>query len=309
MLDEMPIPYNILALGDSVMWGQGLLDQNKLVVKVKNWIQQFHAEFDVQLTLLAHSGAIIGVGSTANGAALDGEVPTKYPTILNQAQGFAGNPQGVDLILVNGGINDVGIFNLVNPHSDDVELRDSINKHCHLDLGTLLMALGQKFAKPATRFVVPGYYPILSHDSNPLNMIGFLALFGVTVQSPFILGNPFFKIAEQMLLFWKESTDGMKRAVAETNAALGGPQRFFFVEPQFTSQNAAFAPHPFVFGLNPDTGSQDSQSGHRQQVCRVQEPDPIQREVCFRASAGHPNEAGADRYFNDTFPVLKTFGL
>jgi hypothetical protein len=310
MLDQMATtPYRILAIGDSVMWGQGLLDQDKLVTRVQAWIQQFHPTFDVQKTILAHSGAIIGVGSTAVSQPLDGEVPSKFPTILNQVQSFPGSPQDVDLVLMNGGINDVGISQLVNPHTDDQELKDNINKHCHLDLRELLIAAGQKFTKAETRIVVTGYYPILSHDSNPVNMISFVALWGVNVQSPFMVGNPFFKIAEQTLLFWNESTARMQDAVNDANAFLGGAPRIFFVKPQFTTQNSAFAPNPFVFGLNPDTGSQDSQSGHRQQVCRLQEPDLIQREFCFRASAGHPNPLGAERYFNDTFPILQTFGL
>jgi hypothetical protein len=131
----------------------------------------------------------------------------------------------------------------------------------------------------------------------------------VVAQSPFIGGNPFFKIAEQTLLFWHESTNGMRQAVDETNAALGGAPRFFFVAPQFTPQNAAFAQDPFVFGLNAELQPEDGQIAHRQQVCPLQEPDLIQREKCFRASAGHPSPLGAERYFNDTFPVLQTFGL
>ena len=301
--------YHILALGDSVIWGQGLQPQEKLVTRVQDWIKQFHPDFDVELTLLAHSGAIIGVNSTFNGPVLDGEVPTKFPTILNQIATFAGAPGEVDLVLMNGGINDVSAVHLVNPLTDDDELRDSIHRHCHINLLALLAAAGEKFTNDATRFVVTGYYPILSHESNPLRMVPFLALFGVNVQPPFLIANPFFKIDEQTLLFWRQSTVEMRAAVAETNTRFGGTPRFFFVEPQFTPQNAAFASSPFVFGVKLDSSPQDSQAAHRQAVCPVQEPNPIQREFCFRASAGHPNVRGAERYFNDTFPVLQTFGL
>ena len=42
----------------------------------------------------------------------------------------------------------------------------------------------EKATATAGSMWVTGYYPILSHESNPLHMVPFLALFGVNVQPP-----------------------------------------------------------------------------------------------------------------------------
>src|SRR5258708_1386638 len=123
----MPRPYRILAIGDSVIWGQGLLDQDKVVTRVQNWIQQFHPEFDVQKKILAHSAAIIGVGSTSKPPAVDQEVPFKFPTILQQVEAYPDPPQEVDLILISVGINNVAAFHLANPLTDEAELHAHIS--------------------------------------------------------------------------------------------------------------------------------------------------------------------------------------
>ena len=54
-------PVYMVALGDSVMWGQGLADAQKFQTKVASWIQSAHPDRrPVQRWNFAHSGATIG---------------------------------------------------------------------------------------------------------------------------------------------------------------------------------------------------------------------------------------------------------
>src|SRR5437588_2120897 len=111
---------DMIILGDSIMWGQGLQDQDKFWVKTQNAItSQFNTT--VIPHLYAHSGArIIRAGDDppdpTPGAwnVLWGEIPTSPPSILAQlakAQAdlpacHAGQPC---LMLVDGGINDLSL--------------------------------------------------------------------------------------------------------------------------------------------------------------------------------------------------------
>src|SRR5207245_2048873 len=49
---------NMLVLGDSILWGQGLKDEHKAWYQVKTWLQQT-ASRDVREKIEAHSGAVI----------------------------------------------------------------------------------------------------------------------------------------------------------------------------------------------------------------------------------------------------------
>jgi hypothetical protein len=79
----------IVVFGDSVTWGQGLLDTEKFstIVGTRLGVPVEH------ITMLAHSGAVIGVGINPEVPAQPGEVPRPYPTILQQVNGFSDAPR------------------------------------------------------------------------------------------------------------------------------------------------------------------------------------------------------------------------
>jgi hypothetical protein len=75
----------MLALGDSVMWGQGLADPHKFVRLVQAYLGRGGGAVD--LASLAHSGAIIDLAPqvpAAQTAFLFGELPRTYPSILSE---------------------------------------------------------------------------------------------------------------------------------------------------------------------------------------------------------------------------------
>jgi lysophospholipase L1-like esterase len=93
-----PRPFNILAIGDSVMWGQGLLEQSKFYDLVANHIKSKYPNLIVNNRGLAHSGAIIGKDFSAPLFRWDkvpGEDEVKFRKLLTTNRPFiwASNPQ------------------------------------------------------------------------------------------------------------------------------------------------------------------------------------------------------------------------
>src|SRR5712671_5158526 len=134
----------MVTFGDSVTWGQGLLDPQKL-----HTIIATHLGFAPAETLLvAHSGAIIGADAADRpDPRLHGEVPHPFPTILQQITRY-NTPDTVVLIIINGGINDVGVTTILNPLTSVAKLQHLTDNACRVDLQTLLRAVLQRFTHP-----------------------------------------------------------------------------------------------------------------------------------------------------------------
>jgi lysophospholipase L1-like esterase len=286
----------MIVLGDSVAWGQGLLRENKfdyLVFKALSGQPPAPGE----CVMVAHSGATIGADATLSKAPVDGEVPGSYPTIVQQCESFADRPDAVDIVIVNGGINDVDARRIVNPLTDELHLREKIVQYCYQDMLTLLGKATSKFTNRATRIVVPGYYPILSTESDPIRVPDFLGLHGVQFTKLLTaLGDMVFhKIYRQCALFAEQSSISLRQAVDEINAKDGG-RRVRFAEVPFAPENAALAPQAWLWGIGEDLVPEDQVVRPRHGACNLYEPDLIQREICYRASVGHPNVDGARQF-------------
>ena len=111
---EKPAPrqLNMLVLGDSISWGQGLKDDHKAWHLVKTWLQETTGRV-VRERVEAHSGAVIGSTETTRISStemLDGEVNRAVPTVNEQIDAALksyADPGLVDLVLVDGCINDI----------------------------------------------------------------------------------------------------------------------------------------------------------------------------------------------------------
>jgi hypothetical protein len=110
------------------------------------------------------------------------------------------------------------------------------------------------------------------------------------------------------LFFESYSDELIQQSIANANATY--PSRFVWVKPGIRAENSAFAPHPWVFGVQLPRGSaEDDLAADRRAQCMVQ-TDLDLRALCFRASAGHPNRWGARAYFNAIYPVIqREYGL
>lgn len=292
----------MVVLGDSVTWGQGLRDPKKFHVRVYQKLTD--GDSTEGITQLAHSGATIGVGVTTIRPPVAGEVPVSYPTVLQQVADFQASPETVDLVLVNGGINDIDFRTIINPFTHKDDLQDMIEQYCYRDMKTLLEQVLAKFTKPAAKIVVTSYFPILSIKSSLPLLPFMLAVHGVTVPPVFDLSglNLLVKIAANCEQFWTQSSLMFMRAIDELNQQAGGPPRLRFAMPPFTDSNAALAPEAWLWGLDSNFSPEDPLQDQRKIDCNQFEPDLIRRQVCYRASTGHPNNLGARQF---TQAILK----
>jgi len=161
---------------------------------------------------------------------------------------------------------------------------------------TLLETVSSTFTGREAQILVTGYFPILSHESEPLRASLLLAVHGISFTSQLAFHDIVLdKIVSLCLQFWNDSTAFLRQAVLEH-----GDSRVAFVSAPFTEQNAVFASAPWLWGVNADLSAQDEVIAGRRAACNARYPliDVVDREACYRASAGHPNGTGAQQFAN-----------
>ena len=292
------MPVRMVVLGDSVPWGQGLLPEQKLHDQVRRHLG-IAAE---DCLMLAHSGATIDATFDSPDLPVPGEVPKFYPTVTEQCQAAAAAAATAEVVLVNGGINDVDIGFILNPFTDRRSLVNKTHKYCHVALAKLLRQVLVTF--PGATIVVTGYYPVLSDLSHAPHFPDFLLTMGAPVAPALRLLELrfdaasafrllFAKVVANCRIFAEESTLSIQEAVAEAD---GGAGRIGFARVPFAPENSALAPSAWLFGVTAALAPEDPVAAERHLACNLFERDPFQREQCYRASAGHPNQAGARQF-------------
>src|SRR6185503_1360260 len=136
-------PLRMLVIGDSILWGQGLKQERKAWFRVKCWLEE-KTNRAVNEKVLAHSGALLEAPADAVSKfkSRDPEVNLPLPSI-NQQLDEALNIYGaervkVNLVLVDGCVNDVGVSNLLNAAVSIESLRPRIDARCGTGMTSLL---------------------------------------------------------------------------------------------------------------------------------------------------------------------------
>lgn len=338
----------MVAIGDSVVWGQGLRHDDKFASQV------YEALSDGRLlderAIKAHSGAVIGAqhwGPSAPPFAYEipgveqaygpvgtrtgrHEKPSDGPTILQQldrlpydylrhdgpglereADRAYDDEADVDLVLLDGGINDLGAFSIALDLSDRTGLAREISQRCFTDLSLLIERTRRKF--PNAIVVVTSYFPYVSRESS-LNLRKITdtaaVLFGVALGIPFgvavglvagLLTGVTGRIARRRIMdnvafFNRHQLAAVRRAVTEANRRLDGPG-IVFASPRFRAKNSANAPEAWLWPLRDGaipTGSTGNPgiAAQRRVVCDATGGGI----VCANAASAHPNPDGADAY-------------
>ncbi|MFM9903019.1 MAG: hypothetical protein ACKVQJ_00440 [Pyrinomonadaceae bacterium] len=175
-------PFEMLAIGDSVVWGQGLQHDHKFSTLVAKWIENEKLTNGRKVSLYygnAHSGASVTFRDDITPhPPYSGEVNVYNPSILEQVnssliyyktrktvEGGPLTPDKVDLILVDGGINDMGAMSIVNLFYRKIDLNAAAETHCRKKMAEQLLP---KIAStyPNARIVVTGYFPLISRLSD-----------------------------------------------------------------------------------------------------------------------------------------------
>ena len=310
--------FRIAVVGDSVGWGEGLLTSEKYSTLVQQAIaNNFSKSHGTTLgayvdNRLAQCGAVLGVSdaSSAQPAPANEQEIIFTSSIMSQVQAIQ-TPASVNLVLLNGGINDVGVSSILNPLTSTGSISASAQRFCQNDMTSVITHVATLC--PNAKILVTGYYPILSPASNTLY---FEALFTVVVGPvTTILGSAVLGLASmnQMInnceTFYSASNTALTAAVAAANQSIAGPTRVFFVPSGFTDSNATFASSSssLLWGLNINglsIGAQDPNAAARVGPCSAayQGSVNLTRTFCELASVGHPNPNGAIQYANQIIP-------
>jgi lysophospholipase L1-like esterase len=167
----------IVVLGDSIMWGQGNKPEDKFTTLVSQALHVDPAD-ENQFQSFAHSGATIA--RTANDSNEQwGEVPESGPSILAQldrAETSLQQRDQVDLVLLNGGINDVSVFSIVVAVPFDPAAKAALQAKTENVFRVRFPAMLQRARQvfPKARIVVPSYYPVISSATDPGQLVQLL---------------------------------------------------------------------------------------------------------------------------------------
>ncbi len=323
-------PFLMLTLGDSIMWGQGLPENMKFRNIVASWIQGQLGGRPVKQFAYAHSGAQIMVnsGETDYAPNLSGEIPRSYPSITRQALNMALNDVvagAVDLILLDGGINDVGIASILLPTNSTGKVQEMADGTCVARMGNLLQQVKTVFPKAA--IVVTGYFQIASEQSDIVALTALISALGVAagVEVGSLLGIPIGAagailgpLAKDQTVrnsvTWKNATDsGFGQLVVTLNQQADRPPRAAFASPTFGAENCFAAPNSYLFNVAPFNRFSGVESAGLVSSFGVGEPsDPLaavqwnraracliagrKEAYCADACMGHPNPSGAQAY-------------
>ncbi|WP_437716511.1 hypothetical protein WMF45_08835 [Sorangium sp. So ce448] len=197
----------IAVIGDSILWGQGLRPEEKIAARVAAVLSDRPGTPSVEVRSFAHSGADVwndgegdidiilpiprrlgpmdGVPSAdlrnvqvpcpepAEREEL-GEIPREVPYTLNQvdraALELAATPP--DVVLLDAGINDVNVTNIVLPFKSRRALKERTRS-----MGDRVRCLLEHVhaAFPSSRIVLTGYYQIVTEHSDVAALIRYAA--------------------------------------------------------------------------------------------------------------------------------------
>jgi hypothetical protein len=334
-------PLNLLVLGDSISWGQGLKDEHKAWHLVKVWLQQ-NTGREVVERIEAHSGAVIGMANQSEPPAfsdLDGELSRAYPTIhgqLDHALKMYADPSTVDLVIVDGCINDLDSRRLLNAANTPDGIRELALAKCGSPVEALLSRIVNAF--PSAHVVITGYYPILTEKSaNDLFMralakrfyspeAGAPQLNDKTLRARLIaISREWYHTSDQML------SSAARRIDAQLQAR-GSHQRVLFADAGFRPDQSFAADHSRLWGFDASAPrkllvvlslgrvqlrANDERRNQRGELCKQLLPQPARESPeeekiredrllrCRLAAVGHPNRKGAAMYADAIGTLLK----
>lgn len=305
-------PFNMITLGDSIIWGQGLPESMKFRTLVAQWLQsQYGSSRQVVLwPTHAHSGAKTGWGAyptetsgqdpdnfyaktPSSGysvpAPYPGEVPFGYPSIsfqigmtVNDLKQRGVDPGSVDLVLLDGCINDLSVTNILNPLLVEENIlqgevangpnwvRTKTNELCVTHMQSLLPQVMSQF--PNSIVIMTGYFQIVSAQTDLLKLSEYLTVLGLgggaaggILASPLTGPGPVLDfltavpvnavpvaatlraiLVDRSQAFATTAFNGLTNVVNSANQGLATP-RAALAWPSFSDENAYAGPNSYLF--------------------------------------------------------------
>jgi lysophospholipase L1-like esterase len=329
-------PLHMLVLGDSILWGQGLKPEHKTWYHVKLWLEKNTGRRVIE-RVEAHSGAVIERSSlTDNLISSNPEVNVGLPTIndeLDEAVRFYSDASQVDLVLISGCGNDVGVQNLLNA-SNIGQVDEMTDAKCGKPVENLLRRIANVF--PAARIIVTGYYPFFSAETRNDFVVKALARRFFKTQpdgAPKMSSKEVFERLRVNSSQWHQTSNiKLSESVQSINAELGR-ERVMFVKVAFPATYSFAASKTHLWGFNRSPfrmtllllsfgkvllPSNDEARKQRTASCNEvykDQPNATAEEkkerkslrlFCRYAALGHPNTKGALLYADAITEILKS---
>jgi len=307
--------FYMVVLGDSVMWGNGLPEEDKFSTRVAAAIET-HTGKRVIRQVLAVSGAGLVPDENEGVCGIDcfrsaPDVTTSLPLQLDHVE----HPELTDLVLVDGCVNDVGVTTILDTETTPEALSELTVRFCRDEMADLLRRI--RALMPQAPVVVTGYYPIVSAASDLEDLLQWLTTQEVTVQEN--LDELVEKVAANSELFDATARSSLAEAVAQVNAESRTPM-IAFADPGISPEHSIFTSDSWLWGLRASRGSA---LGEDFQFDWVPEDPMLSRRVttcleqlgtgptipCLYSSLGHPNREGAQAYADAILAALRTLGV
>lgn len=314
--------FKFLVVGDSLVWGQGLQEEDKFYFLTKNWLKEevFGGNRQVNLKVKAHSGARISLHDyereALKNAGKDGtkfyypEINVSFPSIRTQidlARREYENPEAVNLTMLSGGVADITVSEILDPFKSNQKLREDITKYCYEGMVGLLEHATKNF--PNAVIAVVGYYPIItSHTPMKKIVNDILEVYNSPRWLKPLINTPlkrqFFRIYRKKMInrsrvWYERSTFELQKAVEKLNSKFDN-QRAIFIESPFNEENGYGAKDTLLWNVGEKGKGADDLYGERKIECRetldqLREKTQLKlrTRVCELASIGHPNVEGA----------------
>lgn len=323
-LTDDAAPFDFLVIGDSLIWGQGLPEEQKFYYLTKEWLQRevFGEKRRVNLKVKAHSGASINLrqfesdalqkAKIDENAFFHPEINISFPSIRAQVEAARReyeNPETVDLIMLTGGITDIRLSVILNPLKSNDELKRDIAAHCNQKMFELLEHTAKEF--PNALIAIGGYYPFLSKNT-PASRIfsNLLAIYDVPQPLKALINNPLNrrilkryrkKMVERSTIWAENSTLEFQKAINRLNAKFETP-RAVFIESPITEAHCIGTKNPLLHEIK-NGKAQDALAAERKSVCketldklRKSTDLKLKTRTCELATVGHPNAEGSKAY-------------
>ena len=329
-------PFEFLVVGDSLIWGQGLEEKDKIFTHVANWLRDggLNGARRVNVKVKAHSGSTLKFhpedAEAHRKAGRDEtfyykpEVNVSFPSTWKQIEVAASEykdegSSGADLIILSGCITDITVSKVLDPKGDDDLLRRQAKKYCRDDMLDLLTHAAR--LHPGASIAVVGYFPMISPKSDGVRLFnGWLEARGTSRPAKWVMNNPltrklfFQKIGDRAIarsrLWFEESNKNLQAAVDEFNKK-HNRARAVFVRSPLTEENSVEAPNTLLFRMGKLGIPEDSLFLQRKADCNGALPE-LKRSTglvysvrfCEVAGVGHPNRAGARAYSDAVINTL-----
>ena len=332
---------NLLVLGDSILWGQGLKEEHKAWYQVKTWMQKTSGR-TVREKIEAHSGALVGSARDLPLNAVtrvDGEVNRPAPTVNDQiddaVKSYA-DPSQVDLVLVDGCINDIDARRFLNAANTPDRIRGLAQEKCGSLVEAMLGRITSSF--PNAYVIVTGYFPVISEQTeNDLFMRALAKRFytpeaGSPKMSDKQLRARLIEISKEWYQASNHSLMGAASKIDGQLAAKGSRQRVLFADIGFLPEHSFGARNSRFWGFDASAlrkllvvltfgkvtiRANDERRSQRNASCKevfkrpAGETEDQKRTrkgnlmLCRLAAVGHPNRKGALMYAEAISKQLK----